>query len=324
MCLKGGPRCYTHANQAFQKVADKHENAVQELESLKTRREKLENGTEQASAKKIASLEKKIKAAAERVELLDTKVDTANYERNATPEGLERLRVRYESLEKSDQAEAAKVQEEYKASKEAYDAMILRHDRENKTVDTKLPSGYASALGLRYLEVQKDKNKKSLAKAQKANKAQSVERLKTQARLLEEQEQHAHRTLERIRSGELERLDAPPSPILRKSAEYRSYMLSAVHAEQDATRQREYEAIGLRPDGSVRVHPKSSHYKEWEAKEKKAYEARMAPGKTIYAPEPPKVDTSKFTKIEQFPLAERRRRLEAGWVDQVDGQEQLF
>lgn len=324
MCLKGGPRCYTHANQAFQKVIDKHDSAVQELASLNSRREKLANGTETASPHKAASLEKKIKVAEARVEFLDAKVDTANSERNATPEGLERLQERYAELEKTDPAEAAKVQEEYNASKAAYDAMILRHDRENKTVDTKIPSGYASALGLKYLENQKEKNKKSLAKAQKANKPKSVERLKNQARLLEEQEKHAHRTLERIRSGELERLDAPPSPILRKSAEYRSYMLSAVHAEQDITRQREYEAIGLRPDGSVRVHPQSSHYKEWAKKEKAAYDARMAPGPTIYAPERPKVDTSKFTKIEQFPLAERRRRLEAGWVDQVDGQEQLF
>lgn len=325
MCLKGGPRCYTHANQAFQKVAEKHEHAVHELESLNDRRQKMaESTSETVNAKRIGSLDKKIQQAKEKVSILEDKVKTASLERNATPEGLEKLDEKYGIAAYVNAKETPGIVKEYEEAKTAYDEMILRHDRENKTVDTKIPSGYASTLGLEYLQNQKEKNKKSLAKARKANKPKSIERLKNQARLIDEQEKHAHRTLERINSGELDRLDAPPSTILKKSAEYRSYMQSAVHAEQAATIEREYRAIGLRPDGSARVHPKSSHYKEWAAKEKKAYDARMAPRKEFSAPEIPKPDTSKYTKIEQFPLAERRRRLDAGWVDQVDGQEQLF
>lgn len=325
MCLKGGPRCHTHAHQALEKITAKYNSAIESSVALKNRRDDIRQAVVVPyNARKITVLDKKIAEAELRVEALSEKVKTASEERNATPEGLDRLERKYEELSKSNPLLAEKVKSDYDTAKVAYEAMILRHDRENKTVDTKIPSGYASRLGLEYLKNQKERNRKATEKAKKAKKRQSVERLKNQARLLDEQEKHALKTLERIKSGDLDRMDAPPSAVLKKSAEYRSYMQSAIHAEQAETTSREYQAIGLRPDGSARVHPQSSHYKAWAAREKKAYDARMNPTREFKLPEIPAADTSKYTRIEQFPLAERKKRLAAGWVDQVDGQEKLF
>ena len=191
---------------------------------------------------------------------------------------------------------------DYLEAEAGYNAKLKKYDLENFTVDAKIPSGYASSVGLQYLNNQKLKNAQAWHKAA-ANNADTKKFADNEAQL-NHKITHAKKTLERIYSGELPRLYAPPSPVLQKSPEFINYVRTAHAAESMNTVTAELNRVGLNSDGHALVHPKSSAYPEYVKQQRAIKEAsNPKPAAPVETP-----DYKNIIRKEDLPYTERKRR----------------
>lgn len=283
MCYKAGPRCYKHAKEAHDatvvKVA-KQEAVVADLEESYR--------AEKAESAKYSKLFKKAESASEHLALLQDKERVAFDEMQQTSEGVRKLSDNLAKVckEKGDNSPEARAAEyDYRQASRGFAKKMYAYDLENQTVDGKLPSGYASTIGLEHLNEQDASLRKALAKAREGGDQGKYDRVKKRYMSNVGQINHAAKTLDRIEKGELSRFNAPPSPALKKTERYANYVKTASAARTIAQEHKELEAIGLRTDGTANVHKRSSKRPEYDAKQKKLREFKspLQPGKPTNA-----------------------------------------
>lgn len=297
MCLKAGPRCYTHAHDAYNKASQKWERALAQEHSLQ---KQLNEAT--PDTKTYKSLEKKLENARGRLKVAAENKHEALVESRETAQGVQIL------AEKAKAAPAGSMKSkrftrDYLEAEAGYNAKLKKYDLENFTVDAKIPSGYASGIGLKYLENQKAKNLSAWKKAGTDSIAAN-KKFAEQDTKFKNQISHAKKTLERIASGELPRLYAPPSPVLQKTPEFENYVRRANAAENMATVREELSRVGLNGNGQAMVHPKSSAYPEYVKKQKEAQEALRPKAPELIQ----KPDYTNVVRIEDLPYEEQQRR----------------
>lgn len=299
MCLKAGPRCYTHANDAYNKASQKWDKALAVEHSLQ---KQLNETNPDTKAYKV--LEKKLDAARLRLKVAADNKHEALIESRETAQGVRLLAQKAEQAKKDHPGsmKTKRYTRDYLEAEAGYNAKLKKYDLENFTVDAKIPSGYASSVGLQYLENQKLKNIQAWHKAA-ANNADTKKFVENDSRI-KHQIAYAKKTLERIYSGELPRLYAPPSPVLQKSPEFVNYVRTAHAAESMKTVTAELNRVGLNADGHALVHPKSSAYPEYVKQQRAAKEASK-PKPPVSAETP---DYRNIIRKEDLPFAERKRR----------------
>jgi hypothetical protein len=329
MCLKAGPRCYTHANEAYTKASQKWDKALAAEHSLQKQLNETNPDT-----KTYKTLEKKLDAARARLKTAADNKHEALIESRETAQGVELLAQKAEQAKKihPGSMKTKRYTRDYLEAEAGYNAKLKKYDLENFTVDAKLPSGYASSVGLQYLGNQKLKNMQAWQKAV-ANNASDTKKYAENEEKLDHRIAHAKKTLERIYAGELPRLYAPPSPILQKSPEFINYVRTANAAESMKTVAAELNRVGLNADGHALVHPKSSAYPEY-VRQQRAIKDASKP-----KPVTPDVvkDYTNVIRLEDLPFEERKRRESAiqrkatlsgtkvpELVPEIQGQGELF
>lgn len=299
MCLKGGPRCYTHAKDAYEKTSAKWEKALAEEHSLQKKLNTLpeDSKSHKRVEAKLADARKKLASAAE-------KKHEALVESRETAQGVEILAEKAAKAKKDEPGsmKAKRLARDYMEAEAGYNAKLKKYDLENKTVDSKIPSGYASRIGLNHLENLRVKNLQAWQKAEPKDEATN-KKFAEKNESIQHQIDHAKKTLERIASGELPRLYAPPSPALQRTKEFQNYVKTANAAESMATVTEELSRVGLRPNGQAVVHPKSSAYPAYVRKQK-----AIAAHKAKLTEIPPKPDYTNIVRIEELPYEERKLR----------------
>lgn len=328
MCLKGGPRCYTHAKDAYDKTSVKWEKALAEEHALQKKLNSLpeESKSHKRIEAKIVEARKKLQTAAE-------KKHTALVEVKETAQGVELLAAKAAKAKRDEPGsmKAKRLSRDYMEAEAGYNAKLKKYDLENHTVDAKIPSGYASRIGLEHLESLKSKNLQAWKKAQPQDEA-SNQKFAEKNESVQHQINHAKKTLERIASGELPRLYAPPSPALQRTKEFQNYVKSANAAESMATVTEELNRVGLKSNGQAIVHPKSSAYPAYVRKQR-----AIAAHKAKLTELPPKPDYTNVVRLEDLPREERQLResqiqrnaMIAGKkvpekVPEIEGQGELF
>lgn len=328
MCLKAGPRCYTHAKDAYDKTSAKWEKALAEEHSLQKKLNEAPEGS-----KTRQRIEGQLERARTRLKVASDKKHEAHVEVRETAQGVQMLAQKAASVSKAQPGslKAKRMSRDYLEAEAGYNAKLKKYDVENYTVDAKIPSGYASHIGLQHLENLKAKNLEAWKKANPqddAGKKKFAEKDETYS----QQISHAKKTLNRIAAGELPRLYAPPSPALQKTKEFKHYVMAANASENMATMVKELNQVGLNSSGQSMVHPKSSAYPAYVRKQR-AIIAQKAKMTEI----PPKPDYSNVVRKEELPFEERKRR-EAEvqrkatlsgqklpeLVPEIDGQGELF
>lgn len=299
MCLKGGPRCYTHAKDAYDKTSAKWEKALAEEHTLQKKINSLPEGS-----KSRKRMEAKLEEAREKLQVAAEKKHEAHVEARETAQGVEMLAQKAARARKEEPGslKAKRLARDYMEAEAGYNAKLKKYDLENHTVDSKIPSGYASRIGLEHLEQLKAKNLQAWKKAQPQDEATN-KKFAEKDESLQQQISHAKKTLQRIASGELPRLYAPPSPALQKTKEFQNYVRAANAAESTKTMATELNRVGLNSSGQAMVHPKSSAYPAYIRKQRAimAHKAKMAEI-------PPKPDYSNVVKLEDLPYEERKIR----------------
>lgn len=301
MCLKGGPRCHTHAKDAYDKTSAKWEKALAQEHSL----QKQINELPEESTKR-GSLEKKLKVARTKLESVAEKKHEALVESRETAQGVELLKEKaaQAKAENPGSMKAKRLFRDYLEAEAGYNAKLKKYDIDNKTVDAKLPSGYASAIGLSHLNKLQENNLKAFHKADPADK-EAARKFEERKEAIQAQIDHAKKTLERIYAGELPRQYAPPSPSLQKTKEFQSYLQSAHAAPDMKTTSAELRRVGLSGTGQALVHPRSSGYPAYIKKQKAIAERLALPPQVK---EDPKPDYKNVVRIEDLPYEERKRR----------------
>lgn len=210
MCLKGGPRCHTHAKGEVEKWQSKHraqKAIVSALESSVINAEKNISEYDGPEAKEVrkravALVQAVKKSTVENVKLsaLQYKVDTAIMEAHATIGGIEELKNEIMDAEMKGQStlEKQKVLEE---ATNKYYQDLENHDRANGTVDGRKPSPYGYPAGIAELDsrLSKEQDKLQALKdtdIQPSSPKTSAEIEKSQERIdkLRNQIDHAERT----------------------------------------------------------------------------------------------------------------------------------
>ena len=300
MCLKAGPRCYTHANDAYNKASQKWDKALTTEHSL----QKQLNETNPDS-KAYKALEKKLDAARLKLKTAADAKHEALIESRETAQGVQLLAEKAEQAKKSHPGsmKTKRYTRDYPEAEAGYNAKLKKYDLENFTVDAKIPSGYASAVGLKYLENQKLKNTQAWQKAVE-NKSSDTKKFAESEAQINNRISHAKKTLERISTGELPRLYAPPSPVLQKSPEFINYVRTANAAESMKTVTAELNRVGLNSSGQALVHPKSSAYPEY-VRQQRAVKDSSKPKPAV---QDAVRDYTNVIRLEDLPFEERKRR----------------
>jgi hypothetical protein len=299
MCLKGGPRCYTHAKDAYEKTTAKWEKALAEEHGLQ---KKLNTLPEESKSRK--RVESKLEEARKKLAVTAEKKHAALVEAKETSHGVELLaeKAAKAKQEEPGSMKAKRLARDYMEAEAGYNAKLKQYDLRNRTVDSKIPSGYASRIGIEHLENLKKKNLQAWKKAHPKDEA-SNQKFAEKNDSIQGQIDHAKKTLERIASGELPRLYAPPSPALQRTKAFDAYVKTANAAESMQTVKEELNRVGLSSTGQALVHPQSSAYPAYVRKQK-----AIAANKAKMAELPPKPSYRNVIRIEDLPYEERKLR----------------
>lgn len=193
------------------------------------------------------------------------------------------------------------------------------YDVEHKTVNREIPSGYASRIGYKMLQAEQEAvlEAYTLAEQTAPNSDAHAEaliellRIKTMLR-------HASQTIQAIKSGVINRLDAIPDPAVIASDAFRYAVLTANAAPTLAQTDKELFELGLCPDG--RIWPREGSLEAAKREEERRI-LRQAQQDIVDAD-----SKAMDERIKQGRILQRRRELKRQGIlhEEIPGQLEAF
>lgn len=320
MCYKSpGARCYPHAKESYDNISIKVEKEHEVLAGLQKEFMDLPEGSGKAK-----SLSKKLATSQKRLTHFLDKQTKARDDMQQTREGVKKLALNADSILETKGPRSHEYMDaffEYNRAKTGYEQRMEAYDKVYETVDGKLPSGYASTIGLEELEAKKASVESRIAKFKESKEDKKLARAENQYAAVKDQIKHANKTLTRIEEGKLSRFNAPPSPALKRTKRYGDYIKTASAARTIAQEHQELKAIGLRTDGTANVHELSSKRPAYDEKMKKIneYKSPLLPGREYDAIP----DYIQKRNLAESKALELKKQEEAAKVKQEDA-DKLF
>lgn len=189
------------------------------------------------------------------------------------------------------------------------------YDVEHKTVNQRIPSGYASRVGYKLLQASKEA---AVTVAEILEGYDKQQEALDEVRRLNIELAHASQTIQAIKMGIINRLDAPPAKAVMASDVFRYAVLTANAAPTLAQTDKELFELGLCPDGRILPRAGSEEAEQRQEEKRRFSEAQQA---AVDADSKALTERARYSMILQ-----RRRELKRQGIlrDEIPGQLEAF